>query len=521
MNFCQIFKIFFDFLFGFRFGESGIYIGFASYFKILDKAYKLNELGHCEQAKKILSVKVSEVVAGNVSEKWFLDVQQVAEALIAVGGIEALHNACDIQSVKGDSSTSVCPIAQEQKQPQATCGGATNTSEDTKRICPDVPSEYNPIVQPGCEVGNDSELEWECNYSKGQFADFGDEHIGITILDESYGAGIEQGAPDSPIDHRGVEEAIKENEITVPAQEVLRESGLGEEVQRDFTTTMGGDLHDEIDSVDSEIVDVACASDNSQNAVNAWQKSFVKVESNDIFKKNDLIQNVGITQDDIKYFEAAVQKIRDRIKEIQQDFPDVLVENHGRASKLRVVQNHDDLLLKETHTVIIDELETIARLGNGWQDFVRALINKKEFKFVEDFNLDHILAPEIVCRKGKWKCVGFHHDYLGRLKASKLLEYEQHKNLENGFYEVRWRYGDTDFKFSTFFPDDWTPAQVLNVIGEALHRPDIAKTLQSGKLVLKAPYSPNINIIVVLEANSIGKPTGRIISMYPSRVMKG
>ena len=68
--------------------------------------------------------------------------------------------------------------------------------------------------------------------------------------------------------------------------------------------------------------------------------------------------------------------------------------------------------------------------------------------------------------------------------------------------EVEWRYGNADFKRSTFFPYHWTPAQVLMTIGEALHNNPKVKHI-AGKNMITGRSSQGIKIITILEVDTV------------------
>jgi len=224
----------------------------------------------------------------------------------------------------------------------------------------------------------------------------------------------------------------------------------------------------------------------------------------------------GWTEPEQKDFDQAVQIIEDVIK-----------VKHGLSGVARrmphppVAQDHDEALYKGVHVVTIEELQEIVRDGISYEDFVAKYKESKQGdKSLLDIHWRHIFTPEIICENGKLRGTGFHHDYLGKLKTSGRLEYEEYKDLGNGFYEVRWQYANAGSKFSTFFPDNLTPAQVLKIIAKSFSGSDVKETLGRGKIICECPFNADIKIIVVLETDKVGKPTGGVITAYPAKIMK-
>ncbi len=135
------------------------------------------------------------------------------------------------------------------------------------------------------------------------------------------------------------------------------------------------------------------------------------------------------------------------------------------------------------------------------------------------FDYDHIFGPSalINCKKNTRECVGFHHDYQGKIRNSGLVEFNIIKNDYHGVYEAEWSYNNALFKGSTFFSDDWRYAQILEKIIEA------SKNIQSYKFdqrknsfALTGITAEGITTEIILEVDSITKyPTGKITSAYP------
>lgn len=133
----------------------------------------------------------------------------------------------------------------------------------------------------------------------------------------------------------------------------------------------------------------------------------------------------------------------------------------------------------------------------------------------------HLLGPVIKmdCTNAEIELAGFHHDYLGKIRESGVLKCTDIVEKPHGFYELRWAYGNSEAKPSSFFPDDWTPAKVMTKIEEALRNPieGLDPFFEKGEWIVYGRIAEGIEIRIVLEASKANKfvPTGKIKSAYP------
>ncbi|GAB4456748.1 MAG: hypothetical protein OHK0036_20500 [Bacteroidia bacterium] len=134
------------------------------------------------------------------------------------------------------------------------------------------------------------------------------------------------------------------------------------------------------------------------------------------------------------------------------------------------------------------------------------------------FDYDRVFGPSalINCKKNTRECVGFHHDYQGKIRNSGLIEFYIVKEGPIGIYGADWSYCDASLKRSTFFPDEWAYRKVLEKIFEA------SKNIQSytynprnSTWIIKGITTEKIIIEIVLEADIEKNPTGKIVSGYP------
>lgn len=135
------------------------------------------------------------------------------------------------------------------------------------------------------------------------------------------------------------------------------------------------------------------------------------------------------------------------------------------------------------------------------------------------FDYDHVFGPSalINCNKNTRKCVGFHHDYQGKIRNSGLVEFYFIQEGTHGIYAAEWGYYNALLKDSTFFPDEWIYRKVLEKIIEA------SKNIQSYKFdnqknswKIEGLTSEEITIEIILEADPISTyPTGKITTAYP------
>lgn len=88
-------------------------------------------------------------------------------------------------------------------------------------------------------------------------------------------------------------------------------------------------------------------------------------------------------------------------------------------------------------------------------------------KFLK-FDYEHILGMELdFTRRGMPKIRGFHHDFMGVIEKSGVLEFTNKQIFSNGSYAVELKYLGHKVKDITFFPAHWTREKIIEKILEA------------------------------------------------------
>lgn len=87
------------------------------------------------------------------------------------------------------------------------------------------------------------------------------------------------------------------------------------------------------------------------------------------------------------------------------------------------------------------------------------------------FKHEHIRRPDIrvKCNEDVYSVSGFHHDPMGSLESSGLIDIIDKVELLHGCYKYKWKYGNAEFKPSTFFPKEWSPSKVYEKTLESLN----------------------------------------------------
>ncbi len=88
------------------------------------------------------------------------------------------------------------------------------------------------------------------------------------------------------------------------------------------------------------------------------------------------------------------------------------------------------------------------------------------------FEHEHLRKPDIrvKCSKAipEYSVSGFHHDPMGKVENSGLIDIRNKKELPHGCYAYEWKYDNADFKLSTFFPKEWSSAEVYEKVLESM-----------------------------------------------------
>ncbi|MGC2310541.1 MAG: EndoU domain-containing protein [Candidatus Babeliaceae bacterium] len=123
-----------------------------------------------------------------------------------------------------------------------------------------------------------------------------------------------------------------------------------------------------------------------------------------------------------------------------------------------------------------------------------------------------ILAPEILCdKKGKIILQGFHLDKGGMLTKSGIIQVNNIKTLEHGFYTgIASCCGFAKNKgFSSFFPQSWSLEKIAEKIVESFHNLDLKSiTMRKGSIVVTGKIQEGRKIITAFK-------DGIITTCYP------
>ena len=139
-------------------------------------------------------------------------------------------------------------------------------------------------------------------------------------------------------------------------------------------------------------------------------------------------------------------------------------------------------------------------------------MNENPKSMVIDY--EHITTPELTtyCSKGEVSGAGFHHDPLGTIERSGLIEVTNKVMLPNGCYKLKWRSNGSDWKPSTMFPEHWTRAQTIEKIYESMNNTTEIVLTGKNRYAHVGVTSEGISILSVIQ---YGEHAARVISAYP------
>lgn len=191
--------------------------------------------------------------------------------------------------------------------------------------------------------------------------------------------------------------------------------------------------------------------------------------------------------------------------------------------KRPICNQHGEPILKKMHQYVppglLEKLPSKFELEKLGAQYSRVQLPGKinGQDILAQIDLEHIFLTniEIDCARGRMRMGGFHHDYLGTIEQSGILDIKQGESLSNGIYKINWGYGLGD-KPSTMFPKNWTREQVMEKSLEALRHiriQDFAKE-NNNRYLVEGVTSDGITILWVFEAQN-EKITGDVISIYP------
>lgn len=249
-------------------------------------------------------------------------------------------------------------------------------------------------------------------------------------------------------------------------------------------------------------------------------------------KEKEPSKKKEIDQKSIKYLLDAIQD-----EALKTAILDAIKQAKHKASGQRC-QDHDLLTSKGRHELVDVEIESInitlkdieklAKVFDGlWKTHTKTMKGDECIPVPVIFDYQHILGIdiEVQCKKQIFSIGGWHHDPEGKLRKSGLIDIDSMKIGDHGIYQIEWSHKGSKSKPSTFFPEHWSRAKVIEKIGEALQ--DAVKNINTGiikpqerdnhRIVLRGFTKEGIEIEIILEAHNTNKSqtTGKIISAYP------
>jgi hypothetical protein len=241
-----------------------------------------------------------------------------------------------------------------------------------------------------------------------------------------------------------------------------------------------------------------------------------------------------ITPQETEAVKQAAQEIEKVIQEngdkwiqdshFQKDIEKYIDEYNKRLENLKCKAHDEIIIYNDKHLNVPDSFKEIITNPLDWEKlskvFDGTILTPAECGDQKSvwFDYQHILGPIIIidCKTGNIKGLhGFHHDYLGKIKKSGLIKYKNLAQHADGFWQAHWKFGNSRYKFSGFFPDHWTPSQVMAKVIEAMKDIKDIQLQQNGKYELTGYTNDKIKITIILQYNPYMK-SAKIISAYPN-----
>jgi len=268
--------------------------------------------------------------------------------------------------------------------------------------------------------------------------------------------------------------------------------------------------------------DIQC--NHSKQQLPSFQGIEITPENVPVIIQNDQV----FTEEDAKAIEKAAREIERAIEEklqyptLEKEIEQKKQKNQQKKSN-NICIEHNVATLKGKHLHIPNELKDIITNPHEWglhEVFDGAILTPAEHGHpIPSYpDYQHILSPiiKVNCKNKTMVFSGFHHDYLGTIKKSGLIEYENVIQHPNGFWQADWKYvhGNGAHKFSGFFPDHWTPLQVMEKIIESTKRIQEISLKNNGYLEVTNLTQDNLKIVIVFQINP-QLSQAKIITIYP------
>ncbi|HEV2601226.1 MAG TPA: EndoU domain-containing protein, partial [Candidatus Babeliales bacterium] len=211
--------------------------------------------------------------------------------------------------------------------------------------------------------------------------------------------------------------------------------------------------------------------------------------------------------------DAELKIILDKVKQHCKQKQNNVCKEHGKRS----AGGKHAYRPKELEEVILspEEIEKLVKVFDGTLS-LPIEIGEGVHIWVD---YEHIFNPvlKIGCKDNVIAPAGFHHDHLGEIQKSGLIESIVIQRGEHGVYKIRWSYAGGETKDSTLFPDHWTRAQVIQKIEEAL-RNVVHKKRKGKKWEIIGETSEGVSITIIIEMckTQSEKLIGKIVTSYPN-----
>lgn len=215
---------------------------------------------------------------------------------------------------------------------------------------------------------------------------------------------------------------------------------------------------------------------------------------------------------------VAAPELQAQVSEALKHHCDTLAKRFCTEHKLVLLGKNKE---NQYHLMIPEELKAVILNEKDWEKLVKVfdgvLVIPNTSGKSAWYDYQHLMGPvvNVGCQSDKIFLQGFHHDYLGKVRQSGLIEYTNIVQRPHGFYEANWAYGNVKKSApSTFFPDHWTPNQVMSKIEEAMKNNPKVKFKDGQCTMTGITIAEGIKIKVVFETKN-GQSTGKIITAYP------
>jgi hypothetical protein len=146
-------------------------------------------------------------------------------------------------------------------------------------------------------------------------------------------------------------------------------------------------------------------------------------------------------------------------------------------------------------------------------DYTRKGFAESSNKYIK-IPYEHALGIEFIKTRKGLSWAGFHHDFMGTIEKSGLVQFVKKTIAVDGFYEADVIINGITKKSNTFFPQHWTREQVISKILEAYDN-FIAEGAKAYELCKDGKYKIEGLISEGIKIRMYVTKSGHITSAYP------